>query len=51
MEAETADGLEVVEEATSGVKKVSFDFDDDAEAFIFNASFDNDFRADYYDEF
>ena len=50
MEAETGDGLEVVEEATSGVKKVSF-FDNDTEAFIFNASFDNDFRADYYDEF
>ena len=43
---------EVDEDETSGVKKVNyFDYDDDAEVFIFNASFDNDFRADYYDEF
>ena len=50
MEAEASAGAEVVEKAKSGVKKVSY-FDDDAEAFIFNASFTNDFRADYYDEF
>ena len=38
--------------AEEGVKKVSW-FDDDVEAFLFNASqdFESDFVATYYDEF
>ena len=35
---------------SSDVKKVSL-LEDDQEAFIFNASFVNDFDAHYYDEF